>query len=202
MKNLGKKLMFWSGMAGAGLGATACPTARGRAFIDYVGYQATGAVIENAIAGELNPASQPMEINVNVQGSEGVKESSNDFNELALLGLRQYNKGDYYSASQNLEQCLPLCKNEEERVLTLFWLGDSYRKRNELDKAYKTFYTLIGENPSHERAWVSLELLSDIEIQRGNKNNALIMLKQFDEINPRYRDINRVHQTINSLKEN
>ena len=64
IENAVKKASQLAGIGMLGLGIAACPTARGRAFIDYAGYTTTGAVIENAIAGELNPASQPTEINV------------------------------------------------------------------------------------------------------------------------------------------
>ena len=68
------------GMLGLGaIGITACPTATGRAFINDMGYVAGASLIQEGIAGELNPASQPTQINI-----VGEQEENSSSNKVSL----------------------------------------------------------------------------------------------------------------------
>ena len=54
-------------------------------------------------------------------------------------------------------------------------------------------------DPRHPRAWASLERMADIYIERGDTEQAIRMLRQIEQVNPDYPEIDRVRATIQKI---
>jgi TolA-binding protein len=114
---------------------------------------------------------------------------------------RQFNLQNYPAARDEFLRALNQNPTGDQRIEILFWLAESYSKLNDLENAKKYYTQLIKENPSHIKAWASLERLANLQLAQGDKDNALVMLQQIVNDYPKYPDIGRVKATIEQIQQ-
>ena len=116
-----------------------------------------------------------------------------------LNALRFFNAGKYQEAREGFRQALEQKPEQSKKIEILYWLAESCSKLKDNTAAYNNYYELMQTDPRHPRAWASLERMADIYIERGDTEQAIRMLRQIEQVNPDYPEIDRVRATIQKI---
>ena len=116
-------------------------------------------------------------------------------------GLSLYNTGRFKEAREAFRQALDQKPADSDKALEIqFWLAESCLGDKDLTAAFENYTNVIRTNPSHLKAWVSLERMADIQVQQNDPARALEWYKQIRDNNPNYQDIERVKGKIARLE--
>ncbi|MBI9072437.1 MAG: tetratricopeptide repeat protein [Melioribacteraceae bacterium] len=118
---------------------------------------------------------------INSQIAEAIEEDNNNPRAYLLRGTMSYNTpkmfgGSVEKAQEDFQKALELYTNENDKGLTpswgryetMAWLGKSYVKLGQPDKAIEIYETALKENPNF--SWIKYVLLP--QVKKSGKSNS------------------------------
>jgi TolA-binding protein len=150
------------------------------------------------------PAGTPGTAPATASGTETM--SAGNAGEALTRALNQFNLGNFIQARQGFEQALQMNPTLDQKAESLFFLAESCYNLKDLEPAEKYYKDVISAKNTDPKAWVSLERVANINIEKGEPQDldyAKVLLEQITGVFPQYKypDIERVRQTLEQINQ-